>query len=198
MRDGAWDGNGVHSIGRGAGVLFEDKRSLGTVCSGALDRGESTTTPFFGIEAAYEVWPGTTLLAGAHVGLSMTEAVESSLVQDVSDTISNSFSLGIRQEDIFQDGDSLTLSVHQPLRVTMGNANLRLPTSQTLSGNGMYDSVQAGLAPSGREVDLELTYGIQPAEDMSIQAGMLLRTEPGHVADAAPEAALFLRFGMKF
>lgn len=96
-------------------------------------------------------------------------------------------------------GDRVALRVMQPLRVRAGGYLLNLPVSYD------YETLTAGyalrmfsLAPTGREIDIELAYGLPVLEGAGyLTANTYYRREPGHIADAPADlgAAIRLSFG---
>ena len=99
---------------------------------------------------------------------------------------------------MWRDQDWLGLSISQPLRLRAGTARLTLPIAYDYATETAALARQrVGLAPSGREIDLELAYGFGlPAG--ALQANLLHRREPGHVASAAAETVVLVRFKAGF
>ena len=100
---------------------------------------------------------------------------------------------------LFRRGDRLALSASQPMRIERGTLTLALPHE----GNG---ALAVPLAPSGRQVDLALSWGAdllgaQPTATggaaLAVEAGASLSLDHGHAAGARAAggyAGLTLRF----
>ncbi len=180
------------------GALTERDTVLGANSQGAFALSGYTPTAFAGISGAVHVSDDVRLVASAHAGLTRASIAGDSLFSDVSTITTNAFSIGLMGENLFRDRDRFGLLVNQPLRVTGGNAVLDLTSGRDSDGNLLHETITAGLAPRGQEIDLEMTYGIDIGDDTTVTASALLRTEPGHIDDARPEGIGLLRLQHRF
>ncbi|NIQ97305.1 MAG: hypothetical protein GWN87_26380, partial [Desulfuromonadales bacterium] len=103
---------------------------------------------------------------------------------------SNAFSLGLVGHDAVADGDRAGFIINQPLRVTKAKATLSHATGRTRDGTVLKEETKTDLAPSGREIDLEGFYETALGEKTTFGASLMLRTQPGHVANADEEGVI--------
>ena len=68
----------------------------------------------------------------------------------------------------------------QPLRVTDGSAGLDVPYGLSADGRILRYQQRIGLAPSGAETSLELTYRIKWSKSLELGAYGATRYEAGH------------------
>ena len=106
--------------------------------------------------------------------------------------------MGLLGQDIFEPGDRMGFIVNQPLRVTRGEARLKLATGRDRDGNVFQQTLTADLAPKGREIDLETFYRVNLAERTALTTSAMLRLQPGHVRDAGSEGLVLLRIEHRF
>jgi hypothetical protein len=106
---------------------------------------------------------------------------------------SGSFGLGFIRHALATKADRLTLAISQPLRVETGTAEIDRPLGRTLDGRILRQRAPVDLAPSGRELDLELGYWLVLAGAGELGLNWLTRLQPGHDAAAAPEHAVALK-----
>jgi hypothetical protein len=71
-------------------------------------------------------------------------------------------------------------------------------TGRTRDGAVLKEETKTDLAPSGREIDLEGFYESALSEQTTFGLSLMLRMEPGHVANANEEGVLLLRFNHEF
>ncbi len=194
--------SGPVQIGLQAGSLWERDSVLGSDATGAFGLGGTTSTTFGGAMANIAVTDKFSVVASAFSGVSNVEPGDASLFSDVTPIVSNAFSIGVVGREIFAPRDTFGIAVTQPLRVASGTAGLALPSGRDRAGNLFFDQVDAGLAPTGREIDVEVFYerflGTAAAPRTSIAASAMLRTDPGHVRDAPAEGVFLARLRHRF
>ena len=78
------------------------------------------------------------------------------------------------------------LSVSQPLRVERGSAALSVPAGRTKAGTVVRSPLAAGLAPSGRQIDISAQWQ-QPLSVGEVSVGAVVTHQPGHRSAADPE-----------
>lgn len=179
-------------IGVQAGFVSEGKTFLGTETAGAFDMGR-TSTSYGGVSGSVALSGQTELVGSYFFGMSQIDSMAGSLVTGFSGVTSDAFTLGVVHHNMAFEGDRVGLMVNQPLRVSGGSANLRLPSGVDRSYAVSYDSVSAGLAPTGREIDLEAFYAAPLDEATKLNASLMYRHQPDHVATADDEAQMMLR-----
>ena len=175
------------------GFVSEDKTFLGSETRGAFALGRTDTT-YAGVSASVNLAPRVELVGSYFMGISAAQASNGSLLHDLSGVTSDAFSLGLVHSDAMRSGDRLGLIVNQPLRISGGSANITLPTSVSTGDLAVgYTTLSGNLAPSGRELDLELFYTAPLAEKTTLNTSVMYRHEPDHVKTADDEAQLLLR-----
>lgn len=190
---------GESRVNMQVGFLRETDSFLGSQGEGATAMGESSTL-FGGLSFALPVAEGMELLGSYFLGTSSAQGANGSLVGNFSGITSDAMSLGLIQHDVASKGDRLGFVVNQPLRVNGGSASLHLPGSLSRVDNTVYvgySDVTTGLAPTGREVDLEAFYSTQLGENTDLSTSLMYRHQPGHVADAAGEMQALVRLNHK-
>ncbi len=180
------------SVGIQAGFVSEGSTFLGTGSEGAFDMGR-TTTSYGGISGSLQVARDTEVVGSFFLGVSQIDPVAGSLVTGFSGVTSDSFTLGIIHRNMLVKDDSFGFLINQPLRVSSGTASLRLPSGVDASYNVGYDMVNAGLSPTGREVDLEAFYASSLTDKTDLNLSLMYRHQPDHVADAPGEGQVMVR-----
>jgi hypothetical protein len=105
--------------------------------------------------------------------------------------------------DIGKDGvlghDSLGLRVAQPLRVARGGIDLGLPTYFDYTSNTVTDwtTQRLNLAPQGRELDVEMRYGV-PAFGGGLDTNLFWRRDPGNFAALPNDYGMAMRYSLGF
>jgi hypothetical protein len=111
---------------------------------------------------------------------------------------SAAWSADFGKEGVF-GGDSLGLRVAQPLRVSGGGIDLTLPTWYDYASNSVGASTRQrlGLAPKGRELDVEARY-LFPLGPGAMQTNFYWRRDPGNIAASADDYGAALRWSWGF
>jgi hypothetical protein len=94
--------------------------------------------------------------------------------------------------------DRIGLRIMQPLRVRSGGMVVDLPVGYDYAtGEVAYQGRFLNLAPTGRELNFELSYGM-PLWGGNIAANAFLRTDPGHIEAMKNDIGGALRFTRGF
>ena len=136
--------------------------------------------------------------AGAAYRRGFTHLRSAPLVADGSALSSDGWSLDLQRRGLFAQDDSLALRLSQPLRVSSGALNLRLPSSfdyATMTPD--YAVRTLSLSPEGRELTGELAWngGLWGGH---AAASLFVRRQPGHYADAPADMGAALRWSRRF
>ena len=111
---------------------------------------------------------------------------------------SNAFALDLTRTGAFTPHDRIAFRVMQPLRVRAGGLDIDLPVSYDYaSGQVGYQQRLFNLAPTGRELNYELSYGT-PLLGGNIAANAFLRTDPGHIEWMKNDVGGAIRFTLGF
>jgi hypothetical protein len=169
---------------------LEEKQSvLGGRMSEALGGGGSSSL-FLDFEARREL--GSGFSAGVTARRGWTDFAGGKFA-------SSAYGFDISKLGVLRSGDRLGLRVSQPLRVESGGFNLHLPTSYDYVTQTATNSwTRYSMAPSGREIDTELSYSTNVLGDNAWLGGNLfMRKDPGHIANAGADygAAIRLTLG---
>ena len=177
----------------GLGLLEEGAGPLGSEGAGALAAG-GAVTQFVDLAASVPLGAGWRAFGEAALGRTEAAAGQGGLLAEIGPLWTTAFAVGVERRDLWRSGDRLTVELLQPLRVEAGRAKLDVPVARDREGRVYRDQRSVDLAPDGRELDLELGYGLDVGS-ARLQTALLLRLAPGHDAEAAPEllGALSLR-----
>ena len=186
---------GRHGVAVQGGWLAEAEAVVGGRPSGAF--GEiAADSVIAGLSAHRSLGAGWTFLASAHAGMSHAAMQGHGMVRDVSALWTGSFALGLVGEGVGRVGGQWGLRLSQPLRIEAGSAKLRWVSGRTPDGRVELEEATLDLVPSGRQMDLELSWSRPVAGGQAHLAGVVTR-DAGHVR-GEHEAALLARYGLSF
>jgi len=180
-----------------AGFVKEGSTFLGSRSQGAFTLGQTDTT-FVGVSARLPVAQDTELVGSYFVGTSAAQAAQGSLLGSFSGIQSDAFTLGVIQHNMLVKQDKLGLLFNQPLRVSTGRVNMSLPNGVDAAHTVAYTNISADAAPTGRELDVEAFYRAPLDEQTDLNASLMYRTQPGHVATADDEVQALLRWQRRY
>jgi hypothetical protein len=176
------------SIGR----LREENTVLGASHAGALGYTGSADTNVMNFGVALSPWARVTLGAQYSVGYTGSSVNEAaSLVSGYSAGRSKAYTAFASLKEAFATGDSLTLTVSQPMRTTSGAMQMLVPVgADPTSGAAITEARDLSLRPDGREIRTDLLY-IRPI-DRSTKwfAGFGVRYQPDHDALAPRDVVI--------
>ena len=191
-----------------AGALAEENRFIGLRGTGAFSGLGAATTGFAGLSADAPLAAGWRLRAHMLAGMTRASAPSNSLIADWSQTATSAFSLGLAGRGVLRGGDSLRLSLTQPLRVESGAATFLVPVGRADSGvsRASNDSILpryarikgAAFAPSGRELDLSAFYHLPLPQETTLSLGAGVVRDGGHSAASALEAYILGDLRLRF
>ncbi|MDA1133016.1 MAG: hypothetical protein O2905_07315, partial [Proteobacteria bacterium] len=178
---------GGGSLAVGVGALTEDQALLRSAASGGFrpfDRTRSRFVTVAGIAPVVAGWEAF----GAVTHATARPQVDNGLLTGWSRVDASAFAVGARASGLFVAGDRMQVAFGQPLRVDRASADLNIATAMRNDGSLVFASNRVSLAPTGRELDLELTYDRPLGEGASSAAFGGARRQPGHQRDAAAAA----------
>ena len=178
-----------------AGWLAEAEAALGSRPGGAFGALASDTA-IAGLSTHRRLADGWSLLASAHAGMSRVENSGHGMVRDMSTLWTGSFAVGLMGEKVDGAGGRLALRLSQPLRVEAGHARLRWVSGRTPDGAVTVEDAALDLAPSGRQLDLELVYA-RPLAGGEAHLAAIASRDAEHVR-GRNEAALLARYRLAF
>ncbi|WP_267433744.1 S8 family peptidase [Sphingomonas sp. GM_Shp_1] len=111
---------------------------------------------------------------------------------------SRSWSVEAGKRGLF-GGDRIDLRLSQPLRVTAGGLNLRLPSHWDYAGGQVdgWTTSRLSLSPTGRELLVEARHAV-PLGAGQWSTHLFWRRDPGHIAALPPERGLAMKYGLTF
>ena len=182
------------SLGATVSSLKEDNALLGTTYDGAgpLSFGTRHQSRLVGVSSALDLGGHRAFLAEASLVSSNGAALTSGLIRSVSPVKAMAWGVSFIQGDAFKPGDSLSISVRQPLRVTSGEAQLAV-TSVDSQGYPTTVFTPVSLAPSGHETDATVAYAAPVTDRASLKGAVSYRSDANNQAGLNDVA---LRFGM--
>ncbi len=174
----------------GLGRLQEKQTLLGGRMSDALGGGGANTL-FLDAEARHDF--GSGISAGVMARHGWTTFASGKFQTDA-------YAFDLAKTGLLSDRDRVGLRVSQPLRVSSGGFAMLLPTSYDYTTQSATDSWTTwSLAPNGREVDTELSYGSSLWDGAGWFGGNLyMRRQPGHVGGADSDFGAAIRFNLGF
>ena len=150
--------NNIALLGLNYSLLSENNGLLGSTYNtdSLLNFGANNTSNHVGLSALFNFLPSSKLLLEA--ALSQTNsATAKGLLAGISPIQSNSLGIGIMQNALFKDNDSLVISLKQPLRIASGQVGILVPSLDT-QGLPIFNTEYVSLAPTGREIDYKISY----------------------------------------
>ena len=178
-----------------AGWLTEPRQLAGARARGAF--GEmGAATGFVGLAGRYSLNENWTALGSFHAGLSRPRLERQGMLRDLSVLWTSTFDLGLIGENLAHARDRLALRVSQPLRVEQGEGRFSWASGRTRDQQILFKHTTLNLEPSGRQLDLELTYS-RPWKTGRAHLGALTTRQHGHTR-GAHDFALFMRYNGRF
>ena len=188
-------GSATSGLAMQTGWLSESRSLVGSQPSGAF--GDlSGDTGIVGLSAHRPLGGRWSLLASAHAGMSVARVQRRGMARRLSELWTSSFALGVIGREIGHSRDRLALRLSQPLRVESGRAELRWVSGRNPDGQIEIEQAALGLEPSGRRLDLELTYS-RPWAGGLAHLAVIASRDAGHVR-GENEAALLMRYRRRF
>ena len=181
---------GSNWLSAGVSRLDEKQSLLGGRMGAALGGGGSSTT-FLDLEARRNLGDGWSAGLTARRGWTDFAAGRFS---------TSAYGFDLAKLGLHGKDDQLGLRISQPLRIERGGFAALLPTSYDYATGLATDSItRMSLAPSGREIDTELSYGGRLLSGNAWLGGNLFyRRDPGHIASAKDDVGAAVRFSLGF
>lgn len=179
--------------------LHEDEGLLGSEQDALFGLNTTAITTAASVQGAWRLAPGLAF-AGRYT-VAYTPAVQASgdtLVSDVSEVRTDAFALGLMQADAMRTGDRLSFTVSQPLRASAGTMNFNLPVGNDNEGHMQYAAHSFDLETRGRELRTELNYTTPLDNHQELGLALAHRHQPDHVAEAADDNMVALRWQLRF
>lgn len=147
---------------------------------GPVFGGGGAATWFADLGADWAIAPGWRLSAAARRG--WTAMAAGGIAAQGGAFRSEAYALDLAGRGLLTAGDHVALRIAQPLRVAGGGIGLTLPVGYDWrTGAVTYADRLLALAPTGREIDVEASYG-RALFGGRIDANLYWRRDPGHFA----------------
>lgn len=164
--------NSLAALGINYSLLNENNGLLGSRYSSdsILNFGANNRSHYLGLSALLALLPESKFLLEA--ALSETnDGASSGLLIGTRAIQSRSLGVGILQNGVLNNNDSLVISLKQPLRIASGQVGMAMP-SLDQQGFLAFHTEYVNLAPDGREMDYKISYGrpIGKLLSLSVQA----------------------------
>jgi hypothetical protein len=156
---------------------------------GALYGGGGSSSLFLDLEARRELGSGWAATVMARRG--WTDFANGRFK-------TGAYSFDLAKFGLLKAGDRFGVRVAQPLRVASGGIALMLPTSYDYATERETSTLsRLSFAPSGREMDAELSYSMLWGKGW-IGGNLFVRRQPGHVAAADADMGAAIRYSLGF
>ncbi len=162
--------------------ITDTATALGGQLQSRFGEEDRTALTSYGLEGRYVLTPDWTVSAG------MEAAAVDLPGLDVSGVWTSQWSLGASRKI---GPGRLSLVLAQPRRAESGA--LHLSSAVGANSDGLiYETLNAGLTPSGRQINLEACLGAGLTDELTGTVTFALVREPNHVAGAEPGGAVWL------
>jgi hypothetical protein len=111
---------------------------------------------------------------------------------------SAAYSFDLAKLGVMNAADRLGLRLSQPLRIEHGGIAMMLPTGYDYATQSETSSLsRLSFAPSGRELDAELSYSTLLGDGW-LGTNLFVRRQPGHIAAADADIGAAIRYSLDF
>ena len=184
--------SGTSSLQLTTGSLAEPETVLGAITTGAFGTQQSASL-LTGLKSELSIndWQ---LSASGMVSLTVAENRDG-VLRSTTPILASSFAVEASRQ--IEQG-ILRFTLSQPLRTETGRVKMTIPANRTPDKKVFYETLQADLQPSGRQIDLEMGYVHRIGANAAIGAEIWLTKDPGHFGNAKPTTGIAAALRMKF
>ncbi len=184
----------------GLGLVQEEGRFLGSRASGAFGDGTRARSQFLTLSLVGPISDNIDWFTTYSRGWSSIADAGGALLEDWSDTRSESLGAGLVVRDLVADDDGLTFMVGQPIRQERAEVTIDLPVARTPDGTVLTETQRINLAPEAREIRAEVGYRLPFGRDgdHDVQAAGFIRINPDHQKHRDPEAGIGVAYHLRF
>ena len=186
------------SIGASYSALGETSALLGAgyESGGLLDLGAHHHSQSISVSSAFDVGGGVSLLAETTRVQTDGAPSGAGLIASVSPLAARAWGVSVVKSDAFRDGDGVSLSFREPLRVVSGSAQVAVTTVDD-QGYPTTTLATVGLRPDGVERDLFLGYSTAVGRDVDVSTAVGYRADVEN-ARGMNDVAFRLALGVRF
>ena len=161
------------------GLMKENDASLGLSGSGAFNGSNNQLTSFIGLSNSFNTMGGK-LFGSFYWGQSSSISNELGMIKSLSSLYSSAFGIGFLKSSIFNNNDSLIITIDQPMRLESGRLQLSVPTYRTKEKNVLFNSISFNLDPSGREIHSKVDY-LTAYKNIGFGLTLGYKSDPYHI-----------------
>ena len=173
----------VVSTGLLIGQSTQDDTFLGLSGSGAYGFDDAAAkSNFVGGKIVFDTSPSSSLSLTGLMGKSDLNTSNYSLLTGANGVSSSSLAVTFEKFNLL-DKDHLSISLSQPNRVESGSLGVKLTNLSNSNGDLSYNETIVSLKPSGRQLDLGLTYERTVSKNTTIKAKVVATHDKNHVAN---------------
>jgi len=188
-------GKGRFALGLGA--VSEDSSLFRTTSSGVFGEIRGGTSQFLAVWASRPMTEKFQVF-GAYTQATAKLETAGGIMSGWRGIRASAFALGLSGRDIWAADDRLTLTLGQPLRVDRARVDLTFPVARNGADGFQNETRTINAVPSGRELDLEVSYGRTFQWGGALTAVFGLAKHPGHNANERVSAFGGARIGVAF
>ncbi len=100
---------------------------------------------------------------------------------DLSPVSYNALKVNYSMDNIWGQGDRVSFGIGLPQAIQSGQASVTLPTARGAGGT-VFDTIDVGLAPEGRQIDLSIAYGVALGRQSDLVFQAVRSLNDGNVA----------------
>ena len=175
-------GKGRFALGLGA--VSEDFSLFRTTSSGVFGEIRGGTSQFLTVSASRPVTRKFQVF-GAYTQATAKPQTAGGIMPGWRAIRASAFALGLAGRDIWASDDRLSLTLGQPLRVDRARVDLTFPVARNGADGFHNETRTVNAVPSGRELDLEVSYGRSFMWGGNLTTMLGVAANPGHRAEAA-------------
>lgn len=185
------------------GLLRETGSTLGGGQPGtSWGMNSRPTTKFTSLSLGYALTPRSSVMAMASYGKTEGFGAPDSLMAQVSSVRTMAYSVGVSTRQIFSTQDRLAVTLSVPAKVRTGALqNGDADTRVSYANAQEFGAPTLNLRPTATERDLEFGYTTmmgKAGKMGKLTGAVMLRVNPGHDANAAPDVLTGVRYSYGF
>lgn len=177
------------SFRAGISSASDDETALGGSLQNRFGETDQTAMTAYSLEGEWNPFGRLSLSSGVEMASVDLPGV------DVQGIWTSRWSLGATHP---AGPGALSFVVAQPRRAETGTIRFLAPTAINATGSLISTQVEAGLTPSGREIDYESRYRFRLPGDWIGEASTALSTSPNHISGADAESVTWLAVSTKW
>ena len=102
------------------------------------------------------------------------------MIDSISNVHSSAFGIGYLKSSIFHKRDQIIITIDQPIRIESGQLNLNVPVYRTREKNVLFNNINFGLNPSGREINSKVEY-LTSYKNIGFGMSLGYKSDPYHI-----------------